>query len=366
MSTMSESGNDAAALITYTFSEEAHQSADSASNKEYDFLDFLGVAQSLKIDFLPITWQSALDNVGEGGSAEIRQALINLQMTFAFKQLKRPRSTIQATRNLRALMAEILILGHPNIRSHPNVASIEGICWDVVHGGEEVWPVLVFEKTRHLDFSRFILSGPGKELDSKSRLDILFDVALAVRDLHAIGRFLNSPFLTWLNEKGVIHGDIKPENILISFGNDSRYVAKVIDFGYSTLFTTDSDPITMPLSKPWTAPEYHHRGGFLPEQARKMDAYSFGLLCLWLLFYSKEVDRDCNFREYLKYSQKEPLQYASELLRATADLESWEKDHMQKIFRSTLAQDPAERTANFEEFLKLLSPHRLVQLWCLK
>ena len=60
-------------------------------------------------------------------------------------------------------------------------------------------------------------------------------------------------------EKGVIHGDIKPENILISSESNCRYVVKVTDFGYSTLFTTDSDPITMPHSELWTAPERHHR-----------------------------------------------------------------------------------------------------------
>ena len=191
MSTASDSGNNPLAPITYTRSGEIHQSATSTSNEEYDFLDFLGVAQSLKIDFLPITWQPALDKVGEGGTAVIRQALINIQMTFTFKHLKRPRSAMERTRNLRALIAEISILGHPIIRSHPNIASIEGICWDVVLGGEEVWPVLVFEKTRYGDLNRFMTSGPGKELDSKHRLEMLFDVALAVRDLHATGRFLN-------------------------------------------------------------------------------------------------------------------------------------------------------------------------------
>ena len=82
-------------------------------------------------------------------------------------------------------------MGNPTIRYHTNVANVEGICWDVVNGGEKVWPVLVFEKTRIWDLSRFMRSGQGKELDSKSRLNMLFDVALAVRNLHATSMFLD-------------------------------------------------------------------------------------------------------------------------------------------------------------------------------
>ncbi len=361
MSTASDSVCDTSALVTYTKSGETHQSASSTSNEEYDLLDFLGVAQSLKIDFLPITWQPALGKVGEGGTAVIYQALVNIQATFTFKRLEPSQSAMRKARNLRALIAEISILGHPAIRYHPNVANIEGICWDVVDGGEEVWPVLVLEKTRCGDLKRFMTSSSGKELDSKNRLDMLFDVALAVRDLHATGRFSIPPLLaTLLSEKGVIHGDIKPENILVSSENEARHVAKVTDFGYSTLFSTDTHPITMPESGIWTAPERHHRE-ILPREARKMDAYSFGMLCLWLLFFNKGTNRDRNFEKNLEDSQKKVSDYASELLRASSDLDSREKNDMQKLFRSTIVKDSAERTANFDELLQLLSPYRPVK-----
>lgn len=195
MTTDYDSGDSNPAPISFTRSGEAHQSASSTSDQEYDFLDFLRVAQSLQIDFLPITWQPAMDKVGEGGTAKIRQALINVQMTFAFKHLMHPRSSMEESRNLHALIAEISILGHPVVRNHPCVADILGICWDVIDSGEQVWSVLVFEKTSCGDLHRFMTSGPGKDLGPKNRLDLLFDVALAVRDLHTIGRLPNTlPF----------------------------------------------------------------------------------------------------------------------------------------------------------------------------
>ena len=132
-------------------------------------------------------------------------------------------------------------------------------------------------------------------------------------------------------------------------------MAKVIDFGYSTLFATDSDPIIVPYSPPWTAPEQHHRQ-ILPAQARKMDAYSFGMLCLWLLFYNR-LGQDCNFEKDITGSQISVLNHASALIRATAVSENQNMDDIQEIFRLTLAQDPIDRASSFDTFLQLLSSH---------
>ena len=86
-----------------------------------------------------------------------------------------------------------------------------------------------------------------------------------------------------------MHGDIKPQNVLVFDGAYGAYTPKVADFGYSTRYASPNEAIYMPISRPWTAPEWHHRG-FMPAQAAKMDVYSFGMLALWLLFFSTEVD----------------------------------------------------------------------------
>lgn len=106
---------------------------------------------------------------------------------FVFKRRKLPLSSEDEARNWRELIAEILVLGHPAVRSHSNIARIEGICWDLV-SDEKVWPVLVFEKPQYGDLNTFMTSNAGKELDFKDRLDISLDVAFAVRDLHAISK----------------------------------------------------------------------------------------------------------------------------------------------------------------------------------
>lgn len=166
-----------------------------------------------------------------------------------------------------------------------------------------------------------------------------------------------------LNIKGVIHGDIKPENILIFPQSEGRHVAKVIDFGYSTLFSSDEGPVFMSYSGIWTAPEYHHRG-IPPEQARKMDVYSFGMLCSWLLFHNTNSNRDRSIKRFPENSLTESSAYASKMLKEYPHLEHWETLNMERLLRSTLAEDPAERMAYFIEVLEIISPQRLAQLLC--
>ena len=191
---MSDNGRYDSALITYMYTNtgEIHQSAGAASGKKYDLLDFLGVAQRFKLDFLPVTWQSALDKVGEGGTAKIRQSMINPTTSFAFKLLKRPWCATEESQSLRALLAEISVLGHYSMRGNPHVANLEGICWDVGPDPQEMWPVLVFEKSRYGDLANFMTSSSGKALAFEDRVDLLFGVADAVRILHSAGRFSES------------------------------------------------------------------------------------------------------------------------------------------------------------------------------
>lgn len=162
----------------------------------WDFLSFLASAQELKVDFLPITWQPALSDVGEGGTAEIRQSLISLQMSFAFKVIKdaewidaidesqRPE---QIKTHFQALIAEISVLGHHSIRKHPNVISLLGVCWHILPSSL-VWLVLVLEKAPFGDLWKFARSEIGKDLSFEARLKLCTDIVIAVRDLHQYGK----------------------------------------------------------------------------------------------------------------------------------------------------------------------------------
>ena len=137
-----------------------------------------------------------------------------------------------------------------------------------------------------------MMQDKGKKLGFSDKIEICIEVARAVADMHSQGRLLLKPLESDINrESGIFHGDIKPQNILLFDKISSGHTAKVADFGYSTRWATPNDLIQMPRSQPWAAPEWHHRG-FTPAQALLMDAYSFGMLDLWLISYIDQNNSD--------------------------------------------------------------------------
>ncbi|OCK78127.1 kinase-like protein, partial [Lepidopterella palustris CBS 459.81] len=233
-----------------------------------DLITFLAVVQKLQIDILPIRWQPERLPIGAGATGKINEALINLHTSFAFKCVSdRQKLDESEAKILQAFVSEIVVLGHPLIREHPNIAKLQGICWDI-SSDDKVWPVLVFEKTQYGDLYNFITLPVGRDLRIAERLKLCVDVGVAIMDMHS---------------NKIIHGDIKPENVLVYKDDAGAYTARVTDFGYSTRFANEDDLILVPKSWPWDAPE-HHFDSYKPYQARRMDVFMFGMLCLWVMF----------------------------------------------------------------------------------
>lgn len=155
---------------------------------EYGFLSVLAMAQWRKIDFLPITWQSAMDQIGQGGSARIQQSPVNLQIDLAFKRLNLTVGGLPDENALyRALTVEIGVLGHRRIADHPNILKLEGVCWDTDSFEDQIYPVLVFEKAAYGDLASFRASGLFQHLDAADKILLCAHVANAVATMHSCG-----------------------------------------------------------------------------------------------------------------------------------------------------------------------------------
>ncbi|KIV99995.1 uncharacterized protein PV09_08352 [Verruconis gallopava] len=302
-----------------------------------DFIDFLAVTQWRQIDFLPITWQQMLSSLGVGGTARLKQSIVNNKVSLAFKRLHLDNATAESNSEaLRILINEISILGHPVIRRLPYFIRLEGICWDFTDG---VVPVLVFRKAHHGNLRQFLFSKAGKKINFAQRLRICSEIGSAIMTMHSFH---------------MIHGDLKPENVLIFEDPLNGFMTKVVDFGYSglSLLRSEDSKFQLPISRPWNAPELTEcNSEFSLDGARKADIYSFGLLCLWILFYDRfeSVQGDnCASMEDLEWIEtlKENdllYSFAAECSENVENLSTDEIEGLVQFFGWTLATEPYQR-----------------------
>ena len=166
---------------TKIFGQNATPVRVSERYRGYSFVAFLGLAQRLQIPFLPMTWQAPLGPLGRGGQARINQALINIQISFAFKNFE-----YKPWDPFREVAQEIVVLSHAVIREHKHIVRLEGICWDF-RSTVQVLPVLVFQKTDLGDFNKFATLERFKRLSIEDKLNLCIDVGIAIRDMHSNG-----------------------------------------------------------------------------------------------------------------------------------------------------------------------------------
>lgn len=134
----------------------------------------------------------------------------------------------------------------------------------------------------------------------------------------------------------------------------------------------------MGLSWPWGAPE-HNLEKCKPAQARVMETFSVGMLCLWIMFEKylsaiailpQEVfwaeryfqnkggmDQSRRVLEKLKEEDKLAL-LARQLLPTVQDLSDSKKQALQEFFGASLRCRPDERAADLKQAFGLLAPDR--------
>ena len=184
---MAASASDA--LSSWSQRRNAPGSASKGRQTEPEgssFLSFLAKAQALRIEFLPITWDTERDFSGVGATAVLQQALMTANTSFAFKtfrkQTLRRRSSQEVT--LQILVNEITMLSQLFMRQHANIAQLQGLCFEISPDDDKPWPVLVFEKSHYGDlwsFSKRI----GRNLTADERFGICADITRAIITMHA-------------------------------------------------------------------------------------------------------------------------------------------------------------------------------------
>ncbi|KAK5118734.1 hypothetical protein LTR85_007940 [Meristemomyces frigidus] len=182
---------------------------------------------------------------------------------------------------------EIRALTTPALRCHGNIARLLGVSWEDVGPEHDAKlasrrPLLIMElaELSHPTLDTLLeVHGMDAGLGLDDKCSILADIAEALNATH---------------ECGIIHGDLKPGNILMFLSDArSRYAAKISDFGGcqpSAAEGYDSSRIAANLevfplagTRRWNAPEVSSEAH--PHfRSKYRDYYSFGMVIYFTLF----------------------------------------------------------------------------------
>jgi serine/threonine-protein kinase len=158
-----------------------------------------------------------------------------------------------------------------------------------------------------------------------------FDVADAVRVMAQAADALGH-----LHAQGIIHGDVKPDNLLFDDGGD----VKLVDFGIARIATTTGalDAKTLEGTTPYLAPEQVSGG---PVDQR-VDIYALGLVAYELLAGHRAFEGD----DWIAVATDRLERSPDPLSMLRADVPSG----VEAAIRRALARDPDERFASAQDF----------------
>ena len=166
--------------------------------KHHDLIDFLRLTQFYQVDMLPITWQPALEALGDGRTSFVSQLYSNVQISLAFKRAFSTQSEDQQYSNGESdifprLCTELSILAHPPLRNHPFIVRLEGFCWGLHLDSFGVLPVFVFEKAQGGNLQKFMTSEQRGDLNFAERKGLCVQIAHALMTMHDCREFLFEP-----------------------------------------------------------------------------------------------------------------------------------------------------------------------------
>src|SRR3954454_3533374 len=227
-----------------------------------------------------------LQQVGEGGMGVVFMATqtVPIQRTVAMKIIKPGMDTRQVIARFEAERQAVAMMDHPNIAKVLDAGTTET--------GR---PYFVMELVKGVPITKFC---DEKHLPLRARLELFLQVCEAVQHAH---------------QKGLIHRDIKPNNVLVA-EYDDHAVPKVIDFGVAKATASKLTEKTMftELGQMVGTIEY-----MSPEQAKlnqldidtRSDIYSLGVLFYELLTGSTPFARkrlnEAAFDEMLRIIREE-------------------------------------------------------------
>lgn len=255
-----------------------------------------------------------IDEIGDGGTSRVYRAKCHILNRFvAVKILKK--EFIDDEEFVKKFDDEAKAAASIQ---HPNIVNI----FDV--GKEDDIHFIVMELMSHHTLKDYI-NGQDVFIKNKEVVKIALQIAEAIQVAH---------------DKGIVHRDIKPQNILLT--DDGN--VKVADFGIARAMTTSTYVNTNDAigSVHYASPE-QSRGGFVDKRS---DIYSFGVLLYELVTGRVPFDAETPIAIALKHLKEEAIAPALINMNINPALD--------KMILKCMQKDPANRYQNVYEIIERL------------
>ncbi len=222
-----------------------------------------------------------LGKIGTGGMADVYKAKDHKLNRFVAVKVLKPEFREDTTfiRKFKSEAQAAAVLTHPNIVNVFDVGDDNGVYY------------IVMELIEGITLKEYI-SKKGK-LSVKEATSIAIQVSMGLEAAHS---------------HGIVHRDVKPQNIIISM--DGK--VKVTDFGIARAASSNTISSNVMGSVHYSSPE-QVRGGYSDE---KSDIYSLGITMYEMVTGKVPFDGDTTVAIAIKHLQEEivpPSVYAPEL-----------------------------------------------------
>ncbi len=212
--------------------------------------------------------------------------------------------------------------------SHPNIAQV--LDFGVTKSGE---PYMSMELVDGMTLQRYItLEG---KLNAETFLQIFIQVAGALAHAH---------------QKGIVHRDIKPGNIMLDRDEHENFVVKVLDFGVAKLLTEedeegfDTDPGGIVGSPLYMSPEQASGKRITPHS----DMYSLGCVMYQCLSGRPPFQAENAIDVLIKHRSEEPEDIRDELPDDPLS------EDIALMVDRLLQKEPADRFATTDDITSVL------------
>ncbi|KAH7085286.1 hypothetical protein BKA63DRAFT_14064 [Paraphoma chrysanthemicola] len=297
-----------------------------------------------------------LDTLGEGLSFSVKVHVRKRSGDFVLKVFKH--SLVVGDNadfdqdQFTALIMEAYVLGHKPLHDHENIVTMTEINMAIRSSNPlQIAPALCLERAPHGTLDSFQQVVSKSQVNWAMRKMLCYDVAAGLKALH---------------ECGIVHGDVKAENVLIFDHPVRGYVAKISDFGSAVIMPDgESQPrkIRLPAyTPPWNAPEA--TSYMTPSELPLTDVYSLGLL-MWRILVHRDpfLLFDIPLDPELQLERKGTilaLPNISGLIPCFIEedvgfLDAKEILLLVRIFAHTISVDP--KTRSLDRVLELLEEH---------